>query len=212
MNQRTAPGLFAVAILSGCALVPFGNDDKREPRVYLLETAADVQAAEAQGTCTIVVTAPVAAPGYGGPGMRYTRSSRQIERFAFSRWAESPARMLEPLLLRALRASGDFAAVLPAPAAIVTDLRVESDEVRLVQVFSGNASEVQLSMSSRVYAPAERGLVGNREFRYVVPTAEAGPAAGVEAADQAVAMLLTDFVAFTRDALQSLETGCGQPP
>ena len=213
MKLRPGLGVLAIAMLAGCSVIPFSSSkNQREERVYLLETVADVSAAEVRSSCTVVVTAPEAAPGFGGPGMRYTRSSKQIERFAFSRWAESPASMLEPLLLRALRASGEYAAVLPAPAAIVTDLRVESDELRLVQAFSGDSSEVQLSMSSRVYAPAERGLLASREFRYTVPTSEAGPEAGVEAADEAVARLLSDFASFTRDAMRSLEAGCSPPP
>ncbi len=208
MNGRFASGVLAIIVLGGCSVIPTGGNKDQNNKVYLLETVAEVAPAQARSTCTVVVSAPEAAPGFSGPSMYYMRTPKQIERFAFSRWAESPASMLEPLLRRALLSSREFSAVLPAPAAITTDLRIESDELRLVQVFSGKASEVQLSMSSRVYAPAERGLLATREFRYVVPADAAGPEAGVAAADRAVAMLLSDFAAFARDAIQSLELGC----
>ncbi|MBT8144970.1 MAG: PqiC family protein [Gammaproteobacteria bacterium] len=194
--------------LSACSIIPMGNDKPRERSVYLLDMPVETGKANPRESCvTVVINQPEAAPGFSGAGMLYTREPNRIERFAYSRWAASPAAMLSPMLLRSLRSTGDYKAVLSAPAAVVTDLRVELDDLRLLQVFSGGGSEVVMSVEVRVYAPLQRALLASQAFSYRVD-ADPNPVSGVRATEQAVASLLDDFVRLVGDAAAELPSGC----
>ena len=57
--------------------------------------------AGAANALNLLVSPVLAAPGFDGPDMAYMRTPHEIEYFARHRWVDSPARMLEPLLIRA---------------------------------------------------------------------------------------------------------------
>ena len=118
--------------------------------------------------------------------------------------------MFEPLLLDALRDSNSYKAVLSSPAPVRGDLRIENDGLWLIQKFEGKKSEVELRMSSRLYAPEDRKLVATRDFDYSEPADEATAEAGVAAADRALQRLLNDFSAFVADTASKLAGDCLQ--
>ncbi|MDH3768813.1 MAG: PqiC family protein, partial [Gammaproteobacteria bacterium] len=103
MIRRTL--LLCVALLSACAILP-GGKPAASRNTYLLESRWSSSSVEANPGCqVVVVNPPENAPGHSGGQMLYQRNPNQIERFAFSRWAASPAVMIEPLLLDALRSA-----------------------------------------------------------------------------------------------------------
>lgn len=200
--------LVLLACLPGCSIIPLGKDKAREQRIYLIDSSTEVVRAGQRGCLVVVVNPPEPAPGFGGALMLYSREANRLEQFSYSRWAAAPARMLEPLILRTLRETEAFEAVLPAPAAIVADLRVEADDVRLLQVFDGaKRSEIVLQLEARAYAPKERQLLASKQFSYNVPAAP-NPAGGVQASQQAVRSLLVDLSEFVLAAAVALPSGC----
>lgn len=198
--------LSLMGMLSACALLPGGKSAVRSS-IFLLETRVDV--ADTQPGCQIVVVnAPITAPGHMGAQMLYQRHPNQIERFAFSRWAASPDAMLEPLLLDVLRSSGRFKAVLSAPAQVRADLRIENDDLWMIQKFSADSSFIELRISTRIYSPSQRKLLASQIFSYTEPAADATPAAGVAAAESAVQRLLVDYHAFVDSTADNLGQHC----
>ncbi|MBT8135583.1 MAG: PqiC family protein [Gammaproteobacteria bacterium] len=193
--------------LTACAVLP-GVKPAGRNHVYLLETRLPAVAGASAGCGVVVVNPPENAPGQSGAQMLYQRHPNQIERFAFSRWAASPAMMLEPLLLDALRVSARYSAVLSSPAPVSGDLRVENDGLWLIQRFDDERSFVELRMSSRIYAPRQRQLLNARNFSYTVPASEQTPDAGVAAADNAVRRLLQDFSEFVAAAATGPDGRC----
>lgn len=198
--------LSCMVLLSACAILPGGKPAVRST-VYLLETRVAV--ADSQSGCeVVVVNAPESAPGQSGAQMLYQRHPNQIERFAYSRWAASPGSMIDPLLLDVLRASQRFSAVLSSPAPVRADLRIESDDLWLIQRFEAERSFVELRMTSRVYSSQQRRLIASQQFSYNEAAAELTPAAGVAAADRAVQRLLADFNDFVTGAADKLGRDC----
>lgn len=197
----------ALTALSGCALMGVGKSGQTLS-IYLLETKPALARADEPGCQVVVVTPPEPAPGYASAQMMYRRTPNQLERFAYSRWAETPASMLEPLLVDALRGRNEFAAVLASPAPVKADLRVESEGLKLVQVFEGGASRVDLELDVRVYAPAERLLLATRKLEYSERTNAATAEAGVAAADRALAQLLGAFSDIVVEAASNIATDC----
>lgn len=193
-------------VLGACAILP-GGKPATGSSTYLLDASISVGSSE-PGCQIVVVNPPVAAPGQMGAQMLYQRHANQIERFAYSRWAATPDAMIEPLLLNVLRDDGRFSAVLSSPAPVRADLRIENDDLWLIQVFEGERSFIDLRMSTGIYAPAERRLLATTTFNYQESATETTPAAGVAAANRAVQRLLTDYHAFVDETADAFGNHC----
>ncbi len=88
--------------------------------------------------------------------MIYIRKPYQLESYAYHRWVEPPARMLEPLLVRMLDGSGLFSAVVGPNTVVHTDLQLNIELLHLQQVFTNEGSEVQLALNVSLVDLARR--------------------------------------------------------
>jgi cholesterol transport system auxiliary component len=140
----------------------------------------------------LLVSAPRAGPGLDGPGMAYLKRPGQLQYFARSRWVEPPARLLGPLLARALERTGRFQAVTEVALGSRPDLRLESQVVRLQQEFTERPSRVRLTLRLELTDVAARRIVGVREFEAVEPAPTEDPAGGAAAAGTAVQRVLAE--------------------
>ena len=66
---------------------------------------------------TLIVAAPLSASGVDSARILYLRQPHQLLYFAHSEWVDTPARMLAPLLVRAIDAAATWRAVVAAPSA-----------------------------------------------------------------------------------------------
>ena len=169
---------------------------------YLLEWQAGEPAPAADPAGPVLLVGPVlAAPGIDGADMAYRRRPHEIEYFAYHRWADAPARMLDPLLLRAAAHSGLFRSVVEPGAAVRADLRLESRLLQLLQLSRTDPGELQLALRVNLIDVASGRVLTGRTLRVTEPMTERGPYAGVEAANRAVAVLLSELQVFLADAL-----------
>ncbi|MEO8936936.1 MAG: ABC-type transport auxiliary lipoprotein family protein [Burkholderiaceae bacterium] len=204
-------GLFAlgVFIVTGCAssLLP---KPAHEPTLFVLDdttpSAADTTSAAPPkpGARTLIVDTPRAAAGFDSVHMVYQRRPNEREYFALNQWVDSPARMLAPLMVRAIQRTGAFRAVLDGSTSASADLRVSSEIVRLQQDFSVAPSRVRLTLRVVVVDSATRQVVATREFDATLPAASDDPRGGVDAANRLVAAVLAQVASFCIDA--------GSPP
>ena len=143
---RAGVPVLAAALLTGCGFIP-----TREPAppTSVYELAVDsASAAPASVVCgRLRVEPPEPAPGFLTSRMIYSREAWRLEQFAWSQWADTPTAMLEPLLLRALSASGSFSAVLAPPAPVDHDLSLVLRDVRTPVI-----GTVRLPVQSRTRA------------------------------------------------------------
>ncbi len=185
----------AAALLSGCSLIP-----TREPppptSVYELSVDRGPTAAASPDCGRLLVEPPEPAPGYLTSHMIYTREAYRLEQFAWSQWADTPTAMLEPLMLTALAESGAFAAVLAPPAPVDYDLSLVVRDVRLLLRFADGASEAEISAHVALYYPRARLLLSDERMVQTEPADAATPAAGVAAANRAVAGFLERLATF----------------
>ena len=144
----------------------------------------------------VVVAVPRAAPGFDSARMVYLRQPQQLEAFAFHEWVDTPARMLAPLLVRALQASASFSAVLQAPSVASGNWRLETELIRLQQDFSSAPSQVRLTLRAVLLDSASRQVIAWREFDATVSAATDDPAGGAAAAHQATQRVLAALAAF----------------
>jgi cholesterol transport system auxiliary component len=142
------------------------------------------------------VSRPRAAAGFTGVQMIYTETPFELEAFAHHRWADTPAHMLEPIVVCALESSGLFREVATAATGARTDLRLDSELLRLVQVFSSGRSTVEVAMRVSLIGTEDSALIDSRLLEAVEPADEPNPYAGVEAANRAVSRLLNELRTF----------------
>ncbi len=151
-------------VLSSCAVL--GGKPAAPLRTYTFEapSLAALPASSAGPACkappgpadtrpVLLVEMVQAAPGYESKRMVYTRQLHTQETFANSTWADTPARMLAPMLVERLQHSGQFRAVVQAPSAAKAALRLDTTILQLQQDF--------LQVPSRVHYRVQVTLLDN---------------------------------------------------
>jgi len=191
------------ALLAGCSvlsakpaaeLTRYSLDDAS---IRATRTAGELTLAalHSQGTKVLIVNRPSAASGFDSPGMIYLRQAQQLESFANNAWVDTPARMLAPLLVRALQADGFYRAVLSSPSAASADLRLDTSIVRLQQDFRQTPSQVRFTMQATLVDSTTRQVIVSRELDAVRTADSDDPMGGALAAKLAVQDVLEQLAA-----------------
>ncbi len=95
---------------------------------------------------TLLIGLPQADAGFDTARIIYVRAGDRREYFAQSQWIDTPARMLSPLLVATLGASGRFRAVVAEPSTAATDLRLDT---RIVRFAAGLHQHAEPGCASR---------------------------------------------------------------
>lgn len=207
VRRRAALGWLLAAgvpLLPGCTgtLLP---RPAQPPTRFTLDSATPATAARtpAAGAPTLTVDPPRAAPGHDSRRMVYLRRPPELQAFAFHEWVEPPARMLAPLLVRALQDSGAFAAVLLAPSAALGTWRLETESLQLQQDFTRRPSQVRLGLRAVLLDGATRRVLAWRAFEVGVDAVRDDPVAGAVAAQAAAQRLSVAVAAFCAGQAQN---------
>ena len=195
--QRTAFAL-AVILLGGCsALLP---PPPPPDNIYLLEANLPPvparSAPAAQRQIVLAVGTPRARAGFDTAQMVWVRQAHGLEVYSRNRWADTPARMLAPLLAQTLERSGAFHAVVQTPSAVSATLRLDTELVRLQQDFSVQPSRVQLTLNAQLIDIGTRRIIASAEFDETENAATEDAYGGVHAANLALGRLLVRLAAF----------------
>jgi cholesterol transport system auxiliary component len=189
--SRSCLAAAGAVLLGACVSLP-----KPEPvDLYLLDPAIDGPAAPGTGP-VVLVSAPRATPGFEGPSIVWVREPHRLRSFSRSQWTEPPARMLGPLLVRALEHTGRFQAVTDLPGVAAAGLRLDTELVRLQQEFASAPSQVRVTLRVQLVDAELRRILGTREVEAVEPSASEDPAGGVAAASRAVGRALSEVAAW----------------
>lgn len=188
-----------LALLNGCALIP-GTTPVTLPDTFTFATTAGTvpDSSDPAPECpTLLVSSITSAPGLHTPQMAYAIAPSQLGFFAYARWADVPARLLEPLLIADLQASNAFAYVVGTPAPVRAELRLDGRFLSIVQHFDAANSQVRVSLQAQVVAPRSGELIAVRHINVAESIGARSATAGAAATDVAIGRLraeLTDFV------------------
>ncbi len=209
LTAAFAMGL-ALALAAGCSsLLP---KPPPQPAFYSLDGAAATRPALARAALpmemeraapTLIVNPPRATAGFDSQRIIYTRESHRLEYFAHSEWADTPARMLAPLLVAALDDKLAFRGVVMAASVAAGDLRLDTEIVRLQQNFDAQPSRVRFTLRAVMVDNATRRVLAWREFDETVAATRDDPQGGVVAANRAVQTVLHQVASFCVEAAGS---------
>lgn len=187
--RRLAPLAALWPLLAACVSLPGQKPEAVE------RYALDVEFGEAPGPGTapaIAVPAPRAAPGLDGPRLVYVRRPHELRHYARADWVEPPARMVGPLLVRALESTGRFQAVVAAPGGASAGLRLDTEIVHLQQEFTETPSRLRFALRAQLVDVAAGRVLGTRELEAVEVAPSEDAYGGVLAANRAVQRVLEE--------------------
>ena len=197
-----AAAVLSLLALGACSLLK--PSATPQPAFYSLDRYPDPATAAPPAppatAPTLVVNPPTAAAGFDSQRIIYVRETHKLEYFANSEWVDTPARMLRPLLVASVEATGAFRAVVLTPSAATGELRLDTEIVRLQHEFLTLPSRVRFTLRAYLVDDKTRRVLAWREFDAAVPAATGNPYGGVVAANSAVQSVLADLAAFCAEA------------
>jgi cholesterol transport system auxiliary component len=204
-SRLSTPLLVGIALtLGGCsALSPSTTP---APIAYTLNDAAPGLVPTTIGgppRLTLVLNPTGAAAGFASQRMVYSREPYRLDHYAHSEWVDPPARLLGPLLARAIAASGAFRAVVRAPGAATGDWRLDTEIIQLQQDFQTVPSRVRFTLRATLVQDRTRRVLAGREFDASVAAASEDAPGGVVAANAAVQSVLQQLARFCAEAAGS---------
>lgn len=202
-SWRGALGLYLM-LLAGCSGLTglTSAPSATPPSFYSFDLARSATAARATPATahTLVVNTPQAAAGYDSQRIIYVRQPHKLEYFAHNEWVDPPARMLAPLIVAAVEASGAFRAVVSAPGSASGELRLETEVLQLQHEFGSQPSRVRFVLRAYLAEDGTRRVVATRDFEAVVTAPSDDPYGGVQAANAAVRSVLENLAAFCAES------------
>ena len=192
--------LALLSLLSGCAALLAPHEPAEIRKEVLDKLPSPVPQRPSRGALLLVLP-PQSSPIYDTAEMAYRVRPHEIAFFAQHEWAETPAQMLQPLLVKTLQATGFFSAVLSPPYAGGYRYALRTQIRELVADFTSEPAAVQLSLRVEL-SDRTAARVAVKEIAVREPMQAKTPYAGVVAANEAASKALLELARFVLDKAQ----------
>jgi len=194
INCRKLLALTSTLLLAACGGLSAPQVASQD--VYILESGPAIQSSQFKHDLVLLVSVPRALAGFDTPRMAYVQKPHELNYFAASRWADTPARMLVPLIAHALEQTESFRAVLQASGTLPADLRLDIELVRLQQDFKSRPSRVQLTLRAQLIDVRGKRLLAEHQFDAFEAASSDDAYGGVAAANRLVQRMLGELSEF----------------
>lgn len=191
---RTFHILTSILLLAACT----GCTTQQVARqtVYVLEAQHAAKPAQDKRNIVLAVSVPQARPGFDTPQMAYVQQPYELNYFVTSRWTDTPARMLEPLLVLALEQTGGFRAVVQTPNTVSADVLLDTILIRLQQDFMTRPSQVRLTLRAQLIDVRSQRVLAVKLFDESENADSENAYGGVIAANRATQRVLEQLAEF----------------
>ncbi|OGT49173.1 MAG: hypothetical protein A3E82_09480 [Gammaproteobacteria bacterium RIFCSPHIGHO2_12_FULL_38_11] len=146
---------------------------------------------------TLLVTTPIALPGYTSSRMIYVKIPYQLKSFSDHFWVAPPAELLLPLIAHRLQATRYFQAVVTSPFSGNANVQLNTKLLTLQQEFLQPVSCVRLVMEATLINTGTGQVIASQIFTAVVAAPGDNPYSGVLATNDAahrIARQIAQFV------------------
>ena len=150
---------------------------------------------------TLMINTPKTAAGFDTRRMMYSRSPHELEYFAQNEWIDTPAHMLQALLVATISNTRSFKAVLLKQDRVKSELRLDCEIVKLIHSFNVKPSQVQFVLRATIIDNLTNKVVANRQFDERATAVSNNPNGGAIAANQAVNAALEKLALFSKDTV-----------
>jgi len=183
--------LSAITALTGCAV------SVQPPTAYSLTEVPNTHAVRAHGSSILMVLTPVAAPYYRTTLMAYEMEPHQISYFSRNAWAQPPAQMLQPLLVKTLQNTNRFRAVVSPPVTGFYDYMLNTEIVTLRVNQDMKPVTYQVTLRAQVFNAKSNRAIATKNITVYEPINGCSFYSRVLAANHAVAKALAQVSQFT---------------
>jgi cholesterol transport system auxiliary component len=186
--------LIMVWLLAACSVLP-----EPKPAVldkYLLEFTPAATEPGREDMPVLVVSEPRAQGAYDTTRIAYMQQRYGLRYYVRSRWADTPSRMLMPILAEAISATGEFQALSGSPGRLAADLRLDSELLRFHQDFTVQPSRTHITLRARLVDLTGQRMIATRLFDIQEAATSEDTYGGVQAANRAVARLAEQLSRF----------------
>lgn len=188
--------IISTTILSGC-LSPVKS---RSDTAYMLNAIPHVSNYRKHSQ-TILVAFPTTAPAFNTTQMAYTLYPYHLAYFSQNRWAETPAQMLQPLIVKTLQNSHYFHAIVTPPFVGRYDYVLTTQILQLQQDYTYPRAMLKLTVRAQLSSMAANRVIATKDFSILEPMHQYTPYGGVLAANRATSRLLTQLTEFVTSRL-----------
>ena len=196
MAATALGAVLALSLVPGCALL---TAPPMETSKEVLNKMPPELPKRASRGAVLLVFPPQARPIYDTTQMAYTVQPYEIAYFSQHEWAETPAQMLQPLLVKTLESTRFFSAVLAPPYAGRYGYALRTEIRELIADFTSEPAALQLSLRFQLSEGAAGRIVAIKEISIREPMQKKSPYAGVVAANEATAKALLELARFVLD-------------
>ena len=195
---RALQALTSTLLLAACS--GLSAPQVASQNIYVLEAGPAIQAAPVKRDLVLAISVLRALPGFDTPQMVYVQQPYELNYFVTSRWADTPARMLELLITQTMVQTESFRAVVQTSGVIPADVRLDIELVRLQHDFKTRPSRVQLTLRAQLIDVRGKRLLAAQQFDEVENAASDDAYGGVTAANRLVQRVLGELAEFCVNA------------
>lgn len=188
MSKVLYLGIFTMLSLSGCSLL--SPVEIVPPNKYLLdELPSNLPKKQACGGALFIQT-PETRPIFNTTQMAYITQAHQISFFSYNEWAETPAQMLQALLVRTLQKTNAFNSVVTSQYVGLSDYTLATQIQELTQDFTQCPAVLRITVCASLIQGTTNRVLAQKEVTVEEPMPEETPYCGVIVANQAMAQVL----------------------
>lgn len=190
---RTVSVALGAALVSSCTLLRPVNTNTQ---AYVLDRIPHDLPIEQTHSTSLLVLAPEADQVYDTTGMAYTTQAYKIAYFSQNEWAETPTRMMLPLIVATLSSTRYFKEVVAAPDFGDHTFALRTEILELKQDFTVDPPTLQFTIRCSLRRNATNQLIATKVISAREAMREKNPYAGVVAANEASEKVLRQVAAF----------------
>jgi cholesterol transport system auxiliary component len=145
----------------------------------------------------ILIAAPEVRPIYNTNRMAYTKALFKIDYFSQSEWAETPAQMVQSLLVNGLSKTGGYKAVVTPPFSAHYDYMLNSSIERFHERLAPGIPTFEVAIRVQLINANTNKVVASELLSAYVPHRYTTPYSTVIAANKAMTSILRQVVNLT---------------
>lgn len=181
-------------LLSGCTGI--AQPTVINQATYVLESQRKVMQSSLKRNLVLAVSEPQARPGFDTAKIVYVQKPHELNYFVTSYWADTPARMLEPLLIQAMEQTGSFRAIVQSADAVSADVRLDTELVRLQHDFTAQPSQILISLRAQLIDVHNNRVLAATRIEETENASSENAYGGVIAANRALQRVLDQLAYF----------------
>jgi len=179
----------SIMMLTSCTLFSPVN---LETKKYVIDKIPTNIPKEQTHAVTLLILPPETKAIYNTTQMAYTTQPYKIAYFSQNEWGETPAKMIQPLIVKTLQNTHYFNTIVTPPYSRHYTYVLRTQILELLQDYTSQPAMLRLSIRFQLSDGSDNQVIGSKELTVNEPLSTNTPYAGVIAANQATAKILHD--------------------